>query len=163
TAVPELIKILHRESTPSLPLLRRALRETLLPEERLRLALALLPSDPDEAGFVIESMLEARADTVRGVRDQLRDHHPDLAPRLWSVLEKWDEPSARRFRAGCVLASFTPDDPRWVEQSPFLVEQLETQIAQNPSDLATFTNLLRPIRRVLLPDLLRSYRARDSK
>src|SRR5262249_9188555 len=69
---------------------------------------------------------------------------------LWELLENPANDPDQRFRAACALAAFAPDDPRWDKVRDDVVAKLA---AQEPFEIARWTELLKPMRKALLPRL----------
>src|SRR5262249_27503925 len=120
---------------------------------RMRLALALLPVEPDSVrDELADWMLHADPAEVLLVRDQLQPHAEDLTGRLWQKLEEAQGEPAVRFRALAALAAFDPDSPRWKE--PGLARSVvEELVSANLLHLGTWARGLRPVRQALLAGL----------
>jgi formylglycine-generating enzyme required for sulfatase activity len=127
------------------------------PKKRLHLQLALLPVDAEQAQPLQEALLRSGTPPaeVLVLREALRPHQEQLVRSLWERLEDGRENPERRFRAGCALALYDPESPRWHGAAPVVVNQL---VAQNPFFLGGWSEALRPVRRQLLEPLSRVFR-----
>src|SRR5262249_54509757 len=76
--------------------------------QRLHASLALLPGDDDQVDYLLGRLLEADPDELPVIRDALRPHRADVAPRLWGVLESDESGEGARARAGLALAGLDP-------------------------------------------------------
>jgi formylglycine-generating enzyme required for sulfatase activity len=120
-------------------------------DQRLRVALALLPVDAGQTDYVCERLLTAqRPDQVKAVRELLQAHAPDAAARFWPVLQDNKEGKARHLRAACALALVAPDDERWAAVSDEVARCLGEE---NVVLLGEWAALLKPERGHLVPPL----------
>jgi formylglycine-generating enzyme required for sulfatase activity len=118
--------------------------------ERLHAALALLPSEPDQAAGLADRLLDSTPEEISVIRAALAGRHAFRRDHLWSALEDQGEENVRRLRAACALAAFDTGDPRWSEVGPVLARILSMQ---DPLSVGSWANLLRPVGTHLLPTL----------
>jgi formylglycine-generating enzyme required for sulfatase activity len=96
-------------------------------------------------------LLTGNPEQVLVIRKALRDHRPNSTYEFfWALLENLEVPLNQRFRAACCLAAFDPDDPRWDAVRDDVADML---VAQKPFEIASWTVVLRPMRKTLLPRL----------
>jgi formylglycine-generating enzyme required for sulfatase activity/tetratricopeptide (TPR) repeat protein len=165
TGVPTLIEQLRgyrRWAARPLASLLASTESQSDPHLRASLAsLALWPDDGRPADTLFDRLLGASAVDLPVICGILRQHRPGIDQQLWPVLEDTQSDSARRFRAGCALASASagsdPIDPRWDKVAPFLTDHFLTAAIENPGDYAPLLETLRPIRKGLLAPLSRVF------
>ena len=73
------------------------------PEVRPRIALALLPSEPSWANELADRLLVCGPEEHRIIREALRDHGTDVAPKLRAALDDPRSDPGRRSRAAAAL------------------------------------------------------------
>jgi serine/threonine protein kinase/formylglycine-generating enzyme required for sulfatase activity len=117
---------------------------------QLHLALALLPVDTRRVDYLYERLLDAEPQEGLVLRQELISHKAGLSARLWRLLEDHSADMDQRFRAACVLAAFTPQDPRWNKVATDVAERL---ISQNALVIGTWAQALQPVGESLLPPL----------
>jgi formylglycine-generating enzyme required for sulfatase activity len=151
--VPDIIRGLepYRRWAPPL------LRDTFAEAERdgnerrqLHASLALLAVDPDQVKYLQGRLLHGDPEEVLVIRQTLLDHQQDLTEGLWELLENPANDPDQRFRAACALAVFAPHDPRWDKARDDVAGKLA---AQEPFEIARWTEVLKPMRNALLPPL----------
>jgi serine/threonine protein kinase/formylglycine-generating enzyme required for sulfatase activity len=150
--VPGILADLEANRATVLPLLRARFTEERDRAKQMRLALALLPVEPEKVrDELVAWMLQTKdpAETLL-VRDALLPHSADLIRDLWQKAQDPTRPRAERFRALVVLASWDPGGPLWKEVSPGLAEALLTA---NALHLGTWVQALHPVRLPLLSAL----------
>jgi formylglycine-generating enzyme required for sulfatase activity len=162
-AVPGILADLEAARDEMLPRLRElwATTDSDHPGRRMRLALALLPVEPDTvrddlAGWML------RADDPAEVllaRDALRPHADALRPRLWEKVEDTRTPPEERFRALVALAALDPEDERWTKHAP---EAVNGMLEANPLYQATWVKALQPVHASLLRPLSAVYHTAQS-
>lgn len=144
------------------PLLQKLHQDDKLdPRYKLRVALALLPSDPTQVDYLYRQLLFAQPKELRVIRFALKEHRHTLIDRLWSDLLSPDaaEVDERIPCAASALAEYAPNDPRW--------DKASEKVAQNLAGwhwfiLNEWMGLLRPIRGKLTPPLVRLYRNKEN-
>jgi serine/threonine protein kinase/formylglycine-generating enzyme required for sulfatase activity len=153
-AVPKIID----EMGPYRRWANRLLREAYTEAERdgngrrqLHASLALLPVDASQSGFLKERLLHGDPDEVLVIRQALLDNQQSHNDGLWELLANPAKDPDQGFRAACALAAFAPDDPRWDQVRDDVAGKLAWQ---KPFEIARWTELLKPMRKVLLPPLL---------
>ena len=80
------------------------------PELRSRIAIALLPSDPDRATELADRLLACGPEEHRAIREALRPRRAEIAPRLRAVLDDPGSDPTRRIRAAAALIAFDEAD-----------------------------------------------------
>src|SRR5262249_57213564 len=98
--------------------------------------------------------------------DALHPYADIVNPRLWRVFDSDAAASDERFNAGLALAGLdAPDttDKRapWQRHANFLVDQFLKAARTNPSSYATLSEVMRPLRLVLLDALGAVFRDRS--
>jgi len=117
---------------------------------QLHASLALLPVDPDQVKYLRGRLLQGDPEEVLVIRQALLEHRQNLTDGLWELLENPKEALDQRFRAACALAAVAPDDPRWDKARDEVAGKLA---AQEPFAIARWADLLKPVRKALLPPL----------
>jgi formylglycine-generating enzyme required for sulfatase activity len=143
-AVPGILADLEADRAAVLPRLRDLWQQEDKEEgrgRRMRVGLALLPSDPDEVkGPLAAWMLEAEdPQEVLLAREALRPYGDELKADLWQRVQ--DRSTPARFRALVALAAFDPAGAGWKDAGAAAVEQL---LQSNPLFLGTWTQALEP-------------------
>jgi serine/threonine protein kinase/formylglycine-generating enzyme required for sulfatase activity len=134
------------------PLLQEAYAQAEASQDRrkqLHASLALLPGDPSQVDYLYERLLDAGPQEILVLRDLLAGH-PDVAGRLWAILEGRQRDQDQRLRAAGALAGWAADDGRWEQVGADVAAQLVTV---NPVVMGPWTELLGPVRQWLLPPL----------
>jgi eukaryotic-like serine/threonine-protein kinase len=147
------------------PLLRDRLASTRpATPAHLHVAMALLPVDGAQEGTVLEGMLTAPPNDVTAIRETLTgaSEPAKLATGLWSELLDKRNSAARRLRAGAALAVCDPPPSgtlsnRWEQAVGLLSGELIAELTVNARDFEAWTDLLRPLRHALCPELKRIY------
>jgi len=163
--VPGIIAAMKDQRRRAEPLLQQALsgaaqaeRDARTPAERasqarrqLHAALGLLPGDPSQAEYLFGRLLTAETGEIDVLRDALAEYKGNLVGRLWAVVEQSAAAQEmQRLRAAAALAVYAPNDPRWDKAAGPLVHQL---VKVNPVFLASWLDLLRPVRARLVGPL----------
>jgi formylglycine-generating enzyme required for sulfatase activity len=150
-ANPQAIPAMIKNLAPSRRWVDPRLRELLVlesnPSKRLRISLALLPVDPDQALYLSERFMHVTPDEFILVRDALVPNN-DFQAALWFLLVDQASLPAQRFRAVCALAPYDSENPLWVELSPMIVASMLAE--ENPRLRETWQVALRPIGNALL-------------
>jgi len=165
-AVPNILSNLAQDRAIVLPHLRTKYTEQTDPTKKARLALALLPVEPENVRSVVVNHLLQADDPAEVVsaRDALAENAQgnDLVEKLWRLSEDANAPDSERFRAMVGLAAFAPEDRRWPSAAPRLIEELLAQNS-NPLFLGTWVEALYPIRSALIESLGKQFRDRNSE
>ncbi len=133
------------------PRLRELLQRDLVPEQRRRVRLALLPFDPDQVEPLGRELLDCGTAEFTMIAEYLRPYRERLSSIFWSAMRDPQQSSPRRFRAGMALAQFEPVGPRWTQaDDEFLATQL---LNANLDDQRDLRNCLKPIAGRLIPIL----------
>jgi hypothetical protein len=148
--VPFILEELQANREDVMPLLRALYAEEQEEFRRIRLALALLPAEPESLREPLTSWM-LRADDPAEVllaREALLPYRAELAAQLWEKAEDSREPAGVRFRALAALATHDPDSSRWQQISP---EDVTTYLRRvNPSHRRLWTEALRPVGPILV-------------
>jgi formylglycine-generating enzyme required for sulfatase activity len=139
-------------------LLRRRLAQAPSDQERLRLALGLVPVDPSQIDYLLEQLLTAPPPAVPVIRDALRPYQEKVADRLWPLLQNRTAPASTRLRAAAALAAYQPDDTRWPDVGQDIVNQL---VKESTLEVGSWSKALRPVAVALTPALEKVFRATD--
>jgi hypothetical protein len=94
-------------------------------EERLRLTLAMLPSEPELAGDVANQLLRSDVKRTGVLLDALQPHASQIEDLLWKEAEKGDPQTL--LQAAAALARFASDSPRWIGIAASVSEALASQ------------------------------------
>lgn len=117
---------------------------------RLHASLALMPFDPRHVDYVAARLLNVEARDFTTLRNLLKSHKDRVLDSYWTLATNRSLNATTRFRACCALATFNPADQRWEALAPFVADEL---ILQNPAELGTWTESLKPVGQLLLPSL----------
>jgi formylglycine-generating enzyme required for sulfatase activity/serine/threonine protein kinase len=162
-AVPAILKSLEPSREEVLPHLRELwAREGHAGDStrRMRVALALLPTDPGAVKqSLYEWMLNPTTDAREALlaRDALRPHAVEFKAHLWASTGggpagiRVDAADLSRFRALAALAALDPGDPRWQKVATEAVSDLLYHA--NALNFETWVEAFRPVRTVLAPPL----------
>jgi formylglycine-generating enzyme required for sulfatase activity len=127
---------------------------------RLHAALALLPADPMQVGYIVDRLLQENPppgpDELIVIRKALLDngHTEALRPRLWALLEKTIEWTDIQLRAAGTLALIAPEDPRWPGLGPSVTAKL---VRENPLLIGSWREVFRPVNEALAEPLRAIY------
>jgi formylglycine-generating enzyme required for sulfatase activity len=128
-------------------------RSDLNERQKARIALALLPVDPDQAPALRERMLKADPEEFVVIREALAPLGDALKADLWKEAAEASSVE-RRFRAVVALARFDPDNDRWRSTGDRIVNRF---LEANPLHLGPWTEALRPVRTSLIEPLRRVF------
>lgn len=120
------------------------------PRKQLHTSLALLPVNSSQVDYLYERMLTAEPQELVVIREALIPHKSDLTERLWTLLQNPQSDEGKRFRAGCGLAAFAPDDAHWEQVAGDVAGLLAMQQA---FAMPQWTEAFRGTGRWLLPSL----------
>ena len=122
--------------------------------EKLHLAIGLLPADRSTLDYLRGQLLILPHTQFAVVRDALLPYKNEMIEDLWTVALN-DEDEARRFRAACALATYDPNDQRWIGIRRAVASYL---VRVRPSELASWRTALRPVKETLVVPLAAVYR-----
>jgi hypothetical protein len=117
---------------------------------KLHLALALVPVDDAKIAELRDDLAQVSPTAFALVRDALLTHRDRVIEPLWSVALDAKRGAQERFQAGCALATYAPEDPRWSQINAFVAGRLVTLEA---SALVAWQKALRPAKRQLIKPL----------
>ena len=141
--VPAVISTLNEYRQWADPLLKaRISRAEEGSAEKLQLALALLPVDDGQIGYLRDQLLVCSLTQLPVLRAALQPYKDKLTDTLWSVATDDEQEAAIRFQAATALAEYAPDDERWEAISSFVAEYLTSTVS--PVYLGSWRELLRP-------------------
>src|SRR5262249_14620542 len=99
------------------------------PRTKLHASLALLPVDVSQVSYLESRLLGATPTEFTVLRDALKAHQGELAPKLWTALEGAKADEARLLPSAAALAVYDPDSPHWGVHCEKVAEAL---VAANP-------------------------------
>jgi formylglycine-generating enzyme required for sulfatase activity len=156
SAVPELLRLLEPEHVAILPHLRELYAAG--GEGKQRIALALLPDQPELRNELADAMLTtADPHEVLLFREMLARFGTDMKDDLWRRAGEKTTPADVRFRALVALAAYDPGSPNWSDFSEPTVEQL---LLQPPVYLEVWYGALRPAAKSLIGALGEVFRGK---
>ncbi len=125
-------------------------------EERLKISLLLLRDDPGQLEYIKSRILVAQPNHLDVLRRMVVDYKDRLAGDLWQVVTDGNgEQSAQLLSAASMLAFYESENPQWGAVAKPVVESL---VKENSLRVATWIELLRPVRLALLQDLSNVFR-----
>jgi formylglycine-generating enzyme required for sulfatase activity len=128
---------------------------------KLHLSMALLPVDPSQADYLCDRLLWVEGpEEVWAIRTVLHEYAPASVDRFWPVLQGSDAARSRRLRAACALAPVAAEDARWAEVSDEVARGLA---GENLIMLGKWAQLLQPVRKHLVPHLVRRLLTADAR
>ncbi len=131
-------------------LLRLVHQDGVKPADKLRAELALMLRDGSRVGRLLELIGDADPDTMRVVRDWLKEAAPPTPLELWSVA-KSDERSGSSLPIAVLLAEFDPSrNDAWPELSRDVATSLVTD---SEFESGAWAELLMPIRERVAAEL----------
>jgi formylglycine-generating enzyme required for sulfatase activity len=134
------------------PLLAQELAQTSLsPKKRLHVCLVLAEWEDTQVEYLTTALLKAKADDFPVIRDALGHYQASVTPPLWDTLQNSTIDLDQRFRAACALASFDSNNPKWDRFGDTIAGKL---VLEPPLFFAKWTQILRPVRRVLVKPLV---------
>jgi formylglycine-generating enzyme required for sulfatase activity len=154
--VPTIVAELDPFRTWTDPKLRELLTQgSTSVKEQLHAQLALLPVDPGQVEALRDQLLRPQTpvSAVLVIRQALLSHGDRLTTGLWQRVEAPRADGGERLRAACALAAMDPENPRWAQAGPVLVEHL---LAENRVFLSHWMEAFRCVRLALLPSLARA-------
>jgi eukaryotic-like serine/threonine-protein kinase len=120
------------------------------PELRVRVLLALLPSEPQHASELADRLVKCGYEEHRVIREALRAHLPTVAPRIQAAIENPGHDIAQRARAAAALIAFdgpkTPAGQAWsalrLAPDPGLRVELIDWLVRSKVDVEILVNRL---------------------
>jgi formylglycine-generating enzyme required for sulfatase activity/tRNA A-37 threonylcarbamoyl transferase component Bud32 len=158
-AVSNILADLEANREDVLPRLRELYAEGGEKNKQMRLALAMLPVEPEKVkDDLVKWMLEVGDPAeLLVIRKALEPHAEELREPLWQQLKQPDTTQAKRLRLLAALAGFDPKAEAWKEAAG---QALEAWLADNPLYLGVWTDALRPARDALLVPLTEVYQGK---
>jgi serine/threonine protein kinase/formylglycine-generating enzyme required for sulfatase activity len=136
------------------PKLKAALEQTKPDsDERLKLSLALLPTDPTQLDSLVERLQSAQSSQVQLIVEQLRPHKEKILESMWSAIE--GENKAAWLPVASALADYDPSNERWRG----IAAKVSDNLVRDPLRASTWIELLRPAALQLNPELKQIYAA----
>ncbi|MDG2013567.1 MAG: hypothetical protein P8J33_08680, partial [Pirellulaceae bacterium] len=130
-------------------------------EERLKISLLLLRDDPSHLDFIKRRMLKAEPSELDVLRRMVVEHKDRMTEELWGLVNRpAADQSTELLAAASILAFYDPESPDWDAVSSVVVETL---VRENSLRVATWMELLRPIRLNLLDALSSVYRDEEEQ
>jgi formylglycine-generating enzyme required for sulfatase activity len=165
--VPAILDELEANRDDVLPLLVQRYREEQEAARRMRLALALLPVDPDVFRQPLTEWLLHAEDPAEVLlaREALAPHQAapvapgqePLRDRLWAVAQSpGKDKEGQRLRAAVALAKYDPASPKWAKARDAVADDL---VAVPAVYLGRWMDGFRPVRDQLLPPLSAVFRS----
>ncbi|HBJ35967.1 MAG TPA: hypothetical protein DDZ51_14710 [Planctomycetaceae bacterium] len=156
--IPDLINLLDAMRSAVDPKLKAALQQHP-PEsdERLKLSIGLLSSDPQQVDFLIERLLVADARQVPLLVNQLKPYAQQVTPELWAKASQRDPKSL--LQTASALAAYDPGNELWHSIAGDISERL---VQANPLRVAIWIDALMPVASQLNPELQRIFAASPS-
>ncbi len=122
--------------------------------KRRNAALALLADDPAHTQYLVDRIMreDVHPHEICVVRRALLEHDRMslLAPRLWRLLVDRAGSAPPNLGAAGALASFAPDDPRWVEFGGPIAAEL---VSKSPTLIGDWREVFQPVQRTLADPL----------
>jgi formylglycine-generating enzyme required for sulfatase activity len=123
--------------------------------DHLHASLALLPTDPGQADYLLDRMLTCPSSELAVFRDELAPHRAALAQRLWTTLEAAKSDDPRVLRAASALAGWDATDARWDRIGDCVADAL---VAVKALEIQPWLEALQPVRAHLRPRLAAIFR-----
>jgi serine/threonine protein kinase/formylglycine-generating enzyme required for sulfatase activity len=159
--VPGIVKEIDKYRRWADPLLRQQDAEpTLGSNQKLYLALSLLPVDQSKIGDLRNDLLSVSPNQFPVVRDALMPNKDSVTEPLWNMALDRKLESQKRFQAASALATYAPDDRRWGQINKMAAGYLAMLDA---SALVVWREALRPAQGQLLKPLAMIFRDTTEK
>ena len=157
TKVPDIVTSLEQYRKWADPLLKAKFDQAKEgSNQRLNMALALLPVDATQVEYLYTRLLDAVPNAVPVIRDALGPYKDILLEKLWAVVEAPDKgKESQRLRAASALAKYDPDNQRWGKAGILVDNDL---VRENPVFLGQWNEIFRPVKNRLLPRLCEIFR-----
>ena len=161
SGVPALVKQIEDYRRWADSRLKQALKESEpMSGVHLHASLALLPVDASQVDYFFNRLIKIK-DTpseLRVLLDALQTHHSTLTPKLWTMLESAKPGDASLLPAASALASYSPDDARWVSVGGKVAQAL---VSVNAVFLGPWIKALHPVWGKLTAPLATIFRDRN--
>ena len=142
-AIPTVLENMQPDLDSLLPTLEQLRVADDTPKEhQVRVSLALLARDPEQASFLQQRMLVAPPDEFLVIRNVLEPYAQQINTDLWTLATDSAASPDQRFRAVCALAGFDPHGTQWETVAEDVADQL---VAQEPFEVGVWTAALRPV------------------
>jgi tRNA A-37 threonylcarbamoyl transferase component Bud32 len=147
--VPAILEELDASRADVLPMLRQRYEAETDPQRRMRLAMALLPTDPESLREPLTEWMLHAEDPSEALlaREALAPYREELLAPLWAAAKDARAPDGLRFRALAALAAYDPTNPGWPTFGLWTAEFL---LHAKPAHRALWAAALKPVRPVLL-------------
>ena len=123
--VPSVVENLEGVRRWANPLLEAKLSEAEYgSNEKLRVALALLPVDDRWIEYLNEQLPVCDLEQFPVVRKSLLPHLSKVEDTLWQFVQDEQRLAGERFQAAMALATYAPNDNRWQEIAAFVAQHL---------------------------------------
>lgn len=132
------------------PKLQAALASAPNPQHELRLRLALLPDDPEQAEHLLEKVLAAEPQDCYLIWSAMLPYASGIRPALDRAFAATPIDPERHLRILACLSTLDSDDPHWIISGPIAVEHL---VNQPLPALSFWREMFRPAARHLLEPL----------
>jgi serine/threonine protein kinase/formylglycine-generating enzyme required for sulfatase activity len=123
--------------------------------QKLHLALALLPVDAAQVAYLREQLVLVTPSQFLVVRDALLPHREAVVEALWNVALDPNHPTQERFQASCAVATYAPGDERWIQIDALVAGHL---VSRQASEFLAWRDVLRPAKEQLVKPLGVIYR-----
>ncbi|HYV34545.1 MAG TPA: serine/threonine-protein kinase [Gemmataceae bacterium] len=142
--VPAILEELASSRDDVLPLLRQLYEQEQDRGRKMRLALALLPVEPEMLRQPLVNWMLTVEDPaeVLLVRDALQPYAAKLIGPLWAKAQNSETSDAERFRALVALAAYDPQSSHWQASGPVAVAYL---LWTNPLHRGRWADALRAV------------------
>jgi serine/threonine protein kinase/formylglycine-generating enzyme required for sulfatase activity len=152
-ALPQLLGKIPSQQRFALPLVRAELSESKAGEPRwVNLTIAELTADHSASGEdLLKYLPTARPGEVPSIVEVLAPKASVVQETLWNMLLDDHTSDEARLRLACLAAQVSPGDAKWTSVAPMVSRALAHQ---QPLDIGTFSQQLRPARAALIPSLV---------
>jgi formylglycine-generating enzyme required for sulfatase activity/predicted Ser/Thr protein kinase len=153
SALPQLLGRLAAKQQITLPIVHAELQRAAFNDPKwVNLSIAELSADAAPSGTALLTYLpQARPAELPAIVRVLQPRLDALRQDVWQSLNDDTKSGDARLRMACLAAVEPVDDSKWRPVSPVIARAL---VQQNPLDLGTYTELLRPTREPLIRSLM---------
>lgn len=128
--------------------------------ERWRFRVALLPSEPAQADYIVDELETLTPSETLILREALSAYSDYVSDTVWLIAQDDRASKANRIRAAVLLARYAPNDPRWAVLGGHVASIM---ISENPLHLQTWVEALRPVRLHMLDALHEQFAETSSR